>query len=277
VKPDAADYRSLLATTCGLLGQLRLALGDHAAARQLHDRACEVLERLVETNPAVGRFQEQLASAIGQLGLLLHELGDYDGALACFDRGHAIREPLVKANPQDAVLHSSISANAHNKGRTLANSGRYADALPAFQLAAEHQRIAFGRAPEVTRYRLNLSNHLKGVAQASREVGRLVESAAAARERQSLWPDQPEELYAVAKEMCDCVVRVGKNKNDLTAEEQAERDQYAQWAVAALRQAVACGFRDVERLMSDPSLETLRSRPDFRDLLKSLAIKRQSP
>src|SRR5262249_57720154 len=103
-----------------------------------------------------------------------------------------------------------------------------------------------------------------------RELGRAAESGAAPRERQRLWPTNVPQLYSVACEFALCVPLVGKGKADLSTAEQAERRQYAQQAMAALRQAVTAGYKDADQLTKDVNLASLQSREDFQKLLTEL-------
>jgi hypothetical protein len=51
------------------------------------------------------------------------------------------------------------------------------------------------------------------------------------------------------------------------------RGRYAGRAVAALRRAVAAGFRDAGRAREDDALEVLRKREDFQQLVKEMESK----
>src|SRR5262249_52872063 len=100
-----------------------------------------------------------------------------------------------------------------------------------------------------------------------RVLGRPAEAAAASRERGQLWPENPAELYQVACELAQCVPLVARGRDALSPEEQAERQKYADLALETLRQAVAHGFRDLDRLQKEPDLAPLRSRPEFQKFL----------
>jgi hypothetical protein len=79
----------------------------------------------------------------------------------------------------------------------------------------------------------------------------------------------------LASDLALCAGLVGKG--ELTAQEQAERRRYADQSVEALRQAVAAGFRDVERLNKNQYFDALRARDDFKKLLAELAEKAKTP
>ena len=55
------------------------------------------------------------------------------------------------------------------------------------------------------------------------------------------------------------------------AERRRLSDQYASSAVAALRQAIAKGFRNLEHMKKDSDLDSLRDRDEYKKLLAGLA------
>jgi hypothetical protein len=57
----------------------------------------------------------------------------------------------------------------------------------------------------------------------------------------------------------------------ISPDESAERRRDADEAMGLLKQAVAAGYGNPSRLRGDPPLESLRSRPDFQELLRSTA------
>src|SRR5262249_22769326 len=72
----------------------------------------------------------------------------------------------------------------------------------------------------------------------------------------------PEALYDLA---CLCAVSVG-----MAGADAARAEDYAARSIGLLRQGFARGFRDLARLRNDPRLTLVRSRADFRKLLKEL-------
>src|SRR5262249_62418082 len=54
--------------------------------------------------------------------------------------------------------------------------------------------------------------------------------------------------------------------------EASEREARAERAIAALRRAVAAGYRDPEQIRRDPVLDPLRPRRDFQELMLDLSF-----
>src|SRR5262249_2414268 len=133
--------------------------------------------------------------------------------------------------------------------------------------------VVFTCEPSAQLFRDRLSRHYINLARVQRKCGRPAEAAAATRERQRLWSDDPVKLYEVALELALCMPLVGQGKAELTAAEQAERRGYGDEAVAALRQAIARGYTDLDQLTKALSLAPLRSRADFQKLLAELRAK----
>jgi hypothetical protein len=80
----------------------------------------------------------------------------------------------------------------------------------------------------------------------------------------------PEDLYFRACVLALHLPLIGSGSNRPTTAEQAERRRYADRALEALRQAVAGGFRNIQRVKSDRDLDPLRALPAFQALMLDL-------
>jgi tetratricopeptide (TPR) repeat protein len=201
------------------------------------------------------------------------ELGQPAEAVSCLREARAIQEQAVARAPKNADEHSRLGAIANDLGAALALLGRHDEVLAAYRCAVEHQRVALDLAPRTPRYRQFLSNHYFNLALHQRQLGRPEEAAAATRERQHLWPDNPTELVRAAGELARCIPLVARGQTDLTAEEEDQRRRYGDEALKVLQQAVAKGFRNSDQLAKDPALAPLRDREDFQKLLTELRAK----
>ena len=78
----------------------------------------------------------------------------------------------------------------------------------------------------------------------------------------------PERLYTMACELSFCMRLAGADDDEAAS----AQDRYARWAIDALRQAIAAGFRDFAHMRVDTDLDPLRNRQEFRLLLMDLAF-----
>ena len=128
-------------------------------------------------------------------------------------------------------------------------------------------------AGQAGRHRRALDLAYRNLAAVERELGLLDEAAATTGKRQKLWPGDAAALYSTAREYALTAGLAGKGKASPSAEEKTRRRWYSGLALEALRRAVAAGFRDVQRLRSDPALEAVRTLEDFRQLVAELEKK----
>ena len=136
---------------------------------------------------------------------------------------------------------------------------------------------AFAAAPQVAKYRQFLSNHYQNLATLQRRQGKPAAAAEMVLLRQKLWPDHPGQLFMAARELAACIPLVAPGKADLSDDEKAERQRYADQAMDALRQAKAKGLRNVAAMKQSPELEPLRSREDFQQMVRDLEAKEKGP
>ena len=90
--------------------------------------------------------------------------------------------------------------------------------------------------------------------------------------------DPAGDAYKAAGFFARCVPLAEKDDKLPEARRKELAQSYAEQALAALRQAVAKGYKDVAHLKSDTDLDALRQRDDFKLLLKELeAMKPAAP
>jgi hypothetical protein len=102
------------------------------------------------------------------------------------------------------------------------------------------------------------------------ETGRPAEAAATALERSKHWPSNPNQRYIAGRELAQCVLLVGKNKEQSTNEERSEQQGYTKQAVEMIRQAVRKGFSNVNQLNTDNGFAPVRGSSEFQRLLVEL-------
>jgi tetratricopeptide (TPR) repeat protein len=102
------------------------------------------------------------------------------------------------------------------------------------------------------------------------------EAARVAERLRKQFPKNNVVLFQVAccYALCSPAVTRGKSPGEVSATERERQEGYASEAVAVLRQMLANGYRDVRELQTDPDLDPLRSRADFRDVLAKCGAKK---
>jgi tetratricopeptide (TPR) repeat protein len=185
-----------------------------------------------------------------------------------FQEAAALWEKLIRAQPETLNYRSELGR--HNIGQALERQGRVEEALKAYQQSAEHLGVVFTKAPHAKGYRSQLSIVYVKVARLQRDLSRPAEAAVTSAKRRDLWPADARELYQAACELALCVPLVGRGKPILSPVEQAEQRNYADQAVAVLRQAVQAGYRDVAQLKKDLRLDSLRMHAAFNAFLAEL-------
>jgi len=102
------------------------------------------------------------------------------------------------------------------------------------------------------------------------------EAARVAERLRKQFPKNKDVLFQVACccALCGPAVTRGKSPEEVSKAERERQEGYATQAVAVLRQMLDIGYRDVWALQTDPDLDPLRSRADFRKVLADCAAKK---
>jgi tetratricopeptide (TPR) repeat protein len=235
------------------------------------------LQQLADARPTDAKVQAELARSYYHLGEVQGKSSTPEDAIRSYGHARTLLEKLIRAGPGNPEQRHSLGGCLHNLAQIHEKQGRREDALAAFQQAIEHQSIAFRLDPRGREYREWLSNHHFCAGRLLRDLDRLPEAVAAFLEFRALWPTQGGLLYDVAGELALCSARVGNSRPALSEAEQAERQRYADLALETVRQAVAHGFKDSQRLQTDQALDGLRSLPGFQKVLQELQAKGKKP
>jgi hypothetical protein len=167
--------------------------------------------------------------------------------LPWYAKAVAALAPLLDKGPGLATARLFLR-NAHwGRAMALGALDRHADALPDWDKTVELSAPNERHVPRVSR------------ALARVRAGKVDDAMAEVAELTKLkgWPAV--QLYDFAS-----IYSLA------SAKDKAKQDEYAQRAVALLRQAVQAGYKDVAQLKRDDDLDPLRQRDDFKMLLAEL-------
>ncbi|MHC4403930.1 MAG: protein kinase domain-containing protein [Planctomycetota bacterium] len=270
--PDKVKYQSDLALTYNNLGALQSRCGQLDEASTSHLQAIAVQQKLLDKAPLVIPFRRDLAISHNNLGRVYSRSNQPAEAYESFGRARATLVDLVDDYPNELSYHSSLGGILNNQGMVLEQLDRPEDAVAVYQEAIEHQRFALAHAPEVARFRDFLGKHYGNLGRALRAVSRHDEAAEAALAQRELWPNDPQRLSQLARELALAAGEIGTGKSDLSTEEASARRQYADHAVGTLRQAIEAGFNQLDHVQENSDLDSIRGRPEFGELIRRLTI-----
>jgi tetratricopeptide (TPR) repeat protein len=232
-------------------------------------QARAVLEDIVSRHPSLHFQRGDLAGCECAIGCLYRAGSKKTEARVCFERARALQVDLVKTNPEQLEYLSGLATTCAELGLLLTDMSQVDEGIAVLRQAIATQRQALDKAPQVVRYRQRLRSHYHALASLLQKLGRPADAATVTLERRELWPNDPNELFHVAGELAQAAASVAGD----TANANAERRKYHALALETLRQAVAHGFHDRERLQTSRELEPLRSSNEFQQLVTELTAK----
>jgi len=219
-------------------------------ARTAYQKAIQIYERLASEFPADTRYVVALAGTYSNMGRLVGDEGKLEESLPWVTKGIGILEAAMRRDQRVAKVRETLCVASWTRAMTLCGLSRYAEALKDWDRAIE---MDDGRYPSLLRIKrasnlLNVKDHVRATADAAA----IAESSTATAE----------DLYNAA-----CVYSLS---SQLAADDALRIESYRGKAVEILRQALAKGYQDLERIRTHGDLEALRSRDDFQQLMKEL-------
>src|SRR5262249_46322147 len=161
-----------------------------------------------------------------------------------------LRRPLVEANPGRLLFQSDLGLTLGRLGDVLWKLDLRTEGWRAVREGIERQRQAWKQAPQVARHRLYLSQQLGHAAALARLEGNHADALAHLAERRQVAGKRAEELYQTAQEYARVAALPGAANPGRAL------------AVETLRQAVAAGLQNTNRLRGDPVWKSFRNQPD---------------
>jgi hypothetical protein len=208
-----------------------------AAALAIVREAAALAERYAETPARDLAFCDRLAEHSVVISAFLCRLKDPGEALRQAEQARRLYVGLRRDAPAVLKYGYGLSGAWERIAKARWELGRRDEALAAFREAAAVQRQVVAQAPSVHLSRVGLSRRYEQLAHWYGLAGDRARAAAALLEREKLWPNNPEELLDVSRDFQQLAEAVGKGRDRLSAEEQAERQSYLAQSERARRAA----------------------------------------
>jgi tetratricopeptide (TPR) repeat protein len=256
---------------CGLLNK---SLGRQEAAQTDYERSLELRERLAREHPDEPRFTLDVGMVLHDIGAIQRERRQFAQARLSAQRSIDTLENLLRAHPGNAEYRNALSRSLDDFGLIAAELGQPDEAVKALRRAHDLCEQTAREHPRVLQYQNDLISNDIDFGATLRKVGRGAEAVTVYREAAKFLAGLPEpsadRLYDLA--CCHAQLRALTDSagSGLSPKDgAAEGDQ----AVAALRRAVAAGYKDAAHMKQDKDLDSLRGLEDFKKLIADLERK----
>jgi tetratricopeptide (TPR) repeat protein len=274
--------------------------GDADLALGYFKRSLKVRERLLKQNPDSAQAARDVSLNLDNLGDLLAKRGqpgDADLALGYYTRSlkEAIR--LLEQNPDSAQTAKDVMVSHKKLAELHMLLGNFEAAFESFQnginvldtmIAKKLNVEESTRIKAVFEQKMNFcwfaalatgdwdallkadANYvpvlLKIRATELAKRGKLADVAQAGAKLRELEPRTNGNLFDAACAYGLCATLVAKGKQDVTEAEQAERKSYVEFALTCMKEAIAAGFNNFDKMRRDTDLTPLRGLPEFEAL-----------
>jgi tetratricopeptide (TPR) repeat protein len=274
--PDEPEFRLQMAYLQRQRG-IRLAPEKAEEAEAALRKSCEFYEKLARDYPEILSYQYEWSRSLYFFSDLLDHAGKRSESESTWRQAVEIAKRLVQQAPNDSDYRSQLASVLHGLGSyLLGQQKRLDEAQQDFEEAIRHQRLALQSRPSNYLYRQELANHYESLAWVLVIVGNQALAAQTAEELAKLFPGSAQGCYRAAKLLALCVAQ-DQNDTRLSPKERAAAvEAHAHRAVELLQQACARGFADSQELRESSAFQSLRSRADFQNLLRSLEQKGNS-
>ena len=161
-----------IAGTLNNLGALLDNMGRGDDAKKRCERALEIHEALLATDPQSSVYQSLVATTLNNLGAILGNMGRPDDAKKRCERALEIHEALLATDPQSSVYQSDVATTLDNLGAMLNNMDCQDDAKKRYERALEIREALLATDPQHSVYQSNVATTLNNFSDLLNHMGR---------------------------------------------------------------------------------------------------------
>jgi tetratricopeptide (TPR) repeat protein len=205
-----------------------------------------------------------LAGNLVRTGSLQILLENHPVALEALLEARGIYDELVKIESQNSVLLAEQGKCLINLG---ISQGKLADGEHAQETLDEAIDLFEGLTrdhPEREDFKRNLGLGYSSLAQVLKQIGRIADAVDAMLKRKPLWPNDPLQLYQLAR---DLILLSPPSSKELSDAEKAARMKHLELVIGVLTDARRAGYADWKAAEEDEAFAPLKDLESFRKLL----------
>jgi len=263
--PNNVKFQSDLAESYASISHLQQEIGEVSGALESCDKARSVADNLARAHPDSYEFQDRKAKSYFELALVQGIAGQSTQAIGSIKRTLAIWEKLAHDNPAVTMFRFELAKTSWSLGNLQCDTGQLAEALKSSAQARDILTRLDRENPDNNLIREHLANSYGIIGKVQRKTGQAAEALGSFQQAVFMLKKAARHEPTTGYYNLGCFLALCS-----TVAEKTQRPTYSNQAVQALQQSVAAGWANADQMKSDPDLEPLRSRDDFKRLIQEL-------
>jgi serine/threonine-protein kinase len=268
--PAVPQYRQELARTHNNLGMLLAQTGRLGDSEAANRAAVDLFKALAAEFPAVPEYRHELAATQANLCLPLMNAGRRKEAEAALRDARDIQKGLAADFPAVPLYQAELANTMEGLAELALARKDTAAARRLLEEARPHLQRALDANPRQPYFRGAFCENRQLLAKVLLELGEHAGAAEAAADLARVAYEPAGDAFKAAGFLSRCIPLAAKDTQLPEARRMELAKSYGDRALAALRQAVARGYKDADHLKKDKDLDPLRGRDDFQKLLAEL-------
>ena len=147
-------------------------MGRPEDAKTKYERAPEMREALLATDPESSLYQSDVSMMLDNLGTLLQNMGRLEDAKTKYERALEMREALLTTDPESSLYQSDVSMTLNNLGTLLSDMGRPEEAKKKYERALEMREALLATDPDSSVYQSDVAMTLNNLGNLLANMGR---------------------------------------------------------------------------------------------------------
>ncbi|CAN5477506.1 hypothetical protein BH11PLA2_BH11PLA2_17170 [soil metagenome] len=230
----------------------------------------DIRKSLVKQYPAVLQHKNDLSSIHNNLGTLYRDTGRVDLAEAEYKAGSELRRGLITAFPTMPQYKCDLGNILNNWALLRIDQKKFAECRELLKESEGLFRAALKAEPRNPTFRNFFCNNRILLMNCLLDEGEYAAIPTLVAELQEMTVSPHEDYYDAAKFLTRSAELARKDPAIAEARREPLAVEYTQQAMESLKQAIAKGYRNANRLEKDKDLNPLRDREDFKMLLADL-------
>jgi tetratricopeptide (TPR) repeat protein len=269
--PAIAVYQELGASVYTTLAHtIRRDPARASEARETLKSAIAIQEKLVARSPTIPGYLSKLAAMSDSLANLLRSQNAYDEAESLYRKELTYHDRLATEHPRVLAYRYGHGQVLHNLADLLRERGRGDEGLPHEREAVRELATVYESNVRDPHYRMAISYAYWTLCSILLDRKDHRAAAQAVSEYLRIEPNGFEESSEATGFLCRCAQLCRQDSSLPAKERETLAHRYADQAIDALRIAVRNGFRDVKLVETAETYEPIRSRDDFRRIVREV-------